>query len=355
MAHSLAEIEGGALRLPPEDRGRLAVDLLASLEESVESPQEIVGGPAAHAHPTHLLEPLPHDHAIGHRMRRVEHDIGLAAGETDDSGSTLGIEPLMVPTPMARGGARPRWCGGFSLGAGKAVYVGPVFDTTPHSHHALQLCVALEGILALRSGDAGEVRHYTAALVAADHTHQIVGEAPRVGLVYVEPESDAGQRLLTRLDGRGILDLGERAATLQASFMSPSHPPGDDSLGQRAEAAVATLVDTGPVVPRLDRRVAEAVRVLHQARGEYPASDVLARRLGCSAGRFRHLFRQQVGIGYRSYLLWLRLGVAAEELLGSASLTTAAHAAGFADSAHLTRTFRRMFGLAPSQAPPFVS
>ena len=41
MAHSLAEIEDDALRLPPEDRARLAVDLLASLEESVESPEEI--------------------------------------------------------------------------------------------------------------------------------------------------------------------------------------------------------------------------------------------------------------------------------------------------------------------------
>ena len=41
MAHSLAEIEDNALRLPPEDRARLAVDLLASLEESVASPEEI--------------------------------------------------------------------------------------------------------------------------------------------------------------------------------------------------------------------------------------------------------------------------------------------------------------------------
>jgi len=41
MAHSLAEIENDALRLPPEDRARLAVDLLASLEENVESPDEI--------------------------------------------------------------------------------------------------------------------------------------------------------------------------------------------------------------------------------------------------------------------------------------------------------------------------
>ena len=41
MAHSLAEIEDDALRLSEEDRARLAVRLLASLEEEVESPEEI--------------------------------------------------------------------------------------------------------------------------------------------------------------------------------------------------------------------------------------------------------------------------------------------------------------------------
>jgi len=41
MAHSLPEIENNALRLPPEDRARLAVRLLASLEETLESAEEI--------------------------------------------------------------------------------------------------------------------------------------------------------------------------------------------------------------------------------------------------------------------------------------------------------------------------
>lgn len=36
MPDSLVEIEGLALRLPPEDRARLAVRLLASLEESTD-------------------------------------------------------------------------------------------------------------------------------------------------------------------------------------------------------------------------------------------------------------------------------------------------------------------------------
>ncbi|HUL98536.1 MAG TPA: helix-turn-helix domain-containing protein [Mycobacterium sp.] len=51
--------------------------------------------------------------------------------------------------------------------------------------------------------------------------------------------------------------------------------------------------------------------------------------------------------GYR-LLLWLRLVDAIGALSGGASLTDAAHRTGFSDSAHLSRTFRRMFGMAPS-------
>jgi hypothetical protein len=41
MAHSLPEIEKDALRLSAEDRARLAVRLLSSLESAAESPEEI--------------------------------------------------------------------------------------------------------------------------------------------------------------------------------------------------------------------------------------------------------------------------------------------------------------------------
>lgn len=41
MAHSLPEIEKDALRSSPEDRARLVVRLLSSLEGTAESPEEI--------------------------------------------------------------------------------------------------------------------------------------------------------------------------------------------------------------------------------------------------------------------------------------------------------------------------
>ena len=67
-----------------------------------------------------------------------------------------------------------------------------------------------------------------------------------------------------------------------------------------------------------------------------------------SEGRFRHLFVQETGVAFRPYVLWTRLNRALELGFGGTSWTDAAHATNFADSAHLTRTCRRMYGLNPS-------
>ncbi len=73
-------------------------------------------------------------------------------------------------------------------------------------------------------------------------------------------------------------------------------------------------------------------------------SDV-ATFMGLSPGRARHLFVEQTGLPFRAYLLWLGLTKAVQVYAEGGSLTEAAHAAGFSDSAHLSRTFRRIFGI----------
>jgi AraC-like DNA-binding protein len=50
----------------------------------------------------------------------------------------------------------------------------------------------------------------------------------------------------------------------------------------------------------------------------------------------------------RPYILWRRFLRVWELLMAGESLSTAAHRAGFADAAHLTRTSRRTFGFPPS-------
>jgi len=73
-----------------------------------------------------------------------------------------------------------------------------------------------------------------------------------------------------------------------------------------------------------------------------------AARSGLSPSRFSQRFAREVGIPLRSYRRWVRMLHALDALATGASLTAAAHCAGFTDSAHLTHTFRDHFGLAPT-------
>ena len=61
---------------------------------------------------------------------------------------------------------------------------------------------------------------------------------------------------------------------------------------------------------------------------------------------------KEMGVAFRAYLLWLRLDFALTTYVAGSNLTEAAHAGGFADSAHFSRTFRKMFGIAPVSVRP---
>jgi AraC-like DNA-binding protein len=138
--------------------------------------------------------------------------------------------------------------------------------------------------------------------------------------------------------------LEDIPSLLKAAFADPHHTDEDlRTLGRRLVAMLAGgSVQTVAPDPRIDALIAWVKKHLEQPIG---LGDV-ASQVGLSPSRVRHLFVQQTGLPFRTFLLWLRLMRAVEMFAEGAALTDAAYAAGFSDSAHLSRTFRRMFGIA---------
>ncbi len=79
-------------------------------------------------------------------------------------------------------------------------------------------------------------------------------------------------------------------------------------------------------------------------------ADEVASQLSLSESRFLHLFSEKMGIAWRPYLLWRRTICAVGAITKGLSATEAAHVAGFSDSAHLSRTFRSLFGMSIREA-----
>lgn len=235
------------------------------------------------------------------------------------------------------------WSGG-SLWIGRAAGGVDV-----HAHHAIQISLALTGRVKFRS-EGSAWRYYTAAFVRSHHRHQFDGCGESVAQLFVEPETVQGRALLERHHG---VQIGELAAetvapligTLRRAYESRA---ADDALVALGQRAIATLSGSAPPTLEVDARITRAIQWVQSRKGLPTTLAEVARVAHLSPSRFRHLFIAQTGISFRAYLLWARVASAVGAAMGGMSWTDAAQEWGFADSAHLSRTCRRMFGIAPT-------
>ena len=97
-----------------------------------------------------------------------------------------------------------------------------------------------------------------------------------------------------------------------------------------------------------DHRILRVCRYIDGLDEKKVSIKKLTELVHLSESRLSHLFKAQLGVPVRRYLLWVRLMDALKNAMQGKSLTNAAYDAGFSDSAHLSRTFRSMFGSSPS-------
>ena len=223
------------------------------------------------------------------------------------------------------------WAGEIILGPGWLHYAGPVLSTDRHAHHAVQIVQAEAPIIFV--GDDHHSVSATAAIIGANTPHELRAPGNHAELTYVEP------RLVRTPSGGGPSDWVRRATVLVG-------PPGPNSVETQVNDLVSKI--GGGSFRHGDTIVLAAMA---EVRSLLPGSIRLveiASAVGLSPSRLTHRFTTAQGIPLSRWVLWERLQLAARSLAEGGDLTTAAHRAGFTDSSHLHRTFRSMFGVAPS-------
>ncbi|MGW0395047.1 helix-turn-helix domain-containing protein [Streptomyces sp. NPDC003042] len=227
---------------------------------------------------------------------------------------------------------RTTWAGTARLRPGGLVYGGVIAPATAHAHHSVQVIAALGGDELLLAGPEGEPFGCRAYVVPPGVRHRVLRGTPRGVLLHYDPASPAGRRLAAPAgDAQGLLPPALPADPFEAACALDSVLPQDPLPAEARHPGLARVLAWLPEGMRDGVRLSEAAAVAR-----------------LSESRLAHLFQAELGLPFRSYVLWLRLMRAAELVAAGHSLTDAAHGAGFADGAHLSRVCRRMFGIAPS-------
>ena len=243
----------------------------------------------------------------------------------------------------------------------EAFFAGHAYD--PHRHDTYAIGLTLSGVQSFDyRGARADSRAGNAIVLHPDETHDGRAGAEagfRYRMLYIEP--------------RLIRDaLGERARALPFVRTPVSSDrrlvaairPALDELERAFEPAERdhTVLAIAEALLALDPSArksspaaspAAAVELAREFLDEHFAEVVASEELETVAGVDRYTlarhFRALLGTSPYRYLTMRRLDHARGAIRSGQSLADAAFAAGFADQAHMTRQFKRAYGLPPGR------
>ncbi len=244
----------------------------------------------------------------------------------------------------------------------RAHFVRHVYDR--HSHDTYSFGVTEEGVQAFRC--RGAARASAAGMIMAfnpDDPHDGHAGGPAgftYGMLHLGTDlvadvlADAGGRraglpLFTEpvLDDRPLARrLRRMLALLDGATRLETH--------ELVTGVVLTMVErhAGPLVtaaaPPAGSAPTRVRELLHDRFDEDLGADDLATAVGLSRFQVSRQFKEAYGIPPSAYLRQVRLRQARRRLAAGAAIAEVAAATGFADQAHLTRWFRRTYGITPA-------
>ncbi len=227
-----------------------------------------------------------------------------------------------------------------------AVYRGLGFASHRHNHFYIQICLPDTGEVQLRGRD-GILQSYRAACIPSGTSHEMVPVNGQMTLIYLDPLTTglgffSDRALAPNNAAFEIEDIVP--GTMKAKILNAVQTPG-----ARVRAEILGILEhhwTRSVEHSMDVRIQKSIA---QTNLDDFSLRKLANDANLSVSRFRHLFKEETGVAFLDFKLWLKVKKAVHYMAEQSDLGTAAYDGGFADQAHFSRVFRRSFGMNPSE------
>lgn len=232
----------------------------------------------------------------------------------------------------------------------RAMYIGAPFQMPARRNAVAVLALALNGMLEVAHDPEHPEHGFQACrslLIEPAQLHLLRSTGTQCAFLYVDALSHDLEILRSACREQGACaSFGLWAEDQVIALLA-----GMERSAQGWDAASVRLVDMLGLMRRArpDRRIHLAVQSLVRNPGDGNAASALAEEAGMSPSYFQHKFKEETGVSFRRFRNWIRLRAVLRDASGGTSLTDAALEAGFAGSAHLSTTFKDMFGMSPSQ------
>ena len=230
---------------------------------------------------------------------------------------------------------------------GGAVYIGKDVSTKIHHHHAIQLTISFKQTFEITT-PYRTFNNCRFVIIPENVPHQFNCPSEDYQIfIYLDPFNKLSQLLKNRFALKSsvvIVDnLLYKVPLLTEWLMAES-----DDMQTLITKFIELITDCTIADSNKDIRITKSIEYLTNNLDKTIKISEVAGFVCLSESRFAHLFKLQVGIPFRRYILWLRIQKTLLSFLTGNSFTEACYDSGFTDLPHFNRTFKEMFGNTPS-------
>lgn len=240
------------------------------------------------------------------------------------------------------------------------IYIGTL-NPISHSHHALEISIGVDAPLEVKINHK-KVGTFTCCAIQSDVIHQIYidpGKGEKITII-IDHDLPVSKKLNQILFSHGdhyatinqflvqeLIDkINELKQQNKITQSKPVYAVVNQFLNGIISKHTSQINEQDLCVDARVEQVMEFVKQnIHYQRFSF---SEISRDVCLSESRLLHLFKQEVGIPFRKYVLWTRLKKAVIEIQNGQSITQAAFMAGFSDAPHFSNIYYKMFGLKPS-------
>jgi len=230
---------------------------------------------------------------------------------------------------------------------GLGVYTGAVDETKIHTHFATEIIIGLDGPFLLQETNKESLCH--SVLIPHKVAHRFVQHGCKQPLfIFLDPFHHLSQQLVNHFCLKEESVLLDQFLTGNQMTLIQNWANEFNNVVSNVETFVGQLTGDDTSLPTIDPRIIKSINHIKNSLHKEMKLDQMADLIHLSPSRYAHLFKEQVGIPFRRFVLWTRMQATIGSILNGQSLTTACYVGGFSDLPHFSKIFVEMFGVAPS-------
>ncbi len=218
----------------------------------------------------------------------------------------------------------------------KGVYNFEVENITSefHAHPAVEILYSESGRMQIET--AASVFHEVSfAVIPANMRHRIISENEPTNVLLMECNPGLLQKQL----------VAEQIELVNGVYVETKRRNRRELMKKLTRWVLQNEV---PIT--LHNEILVCLDYLNSTSSDYKQMmTVLKSSINLSESRLSHMFKEEMGISLKKYLVWCRLKRAFQGVVeGRVNMYHAALESGFYDQAHLSRAFKQLLGIRPS-------